>query len=78
MTHLRVLTSILAAAVLAIGLVAGSSGAAYANKKSEIDVRGDAPPALDVTKVGSATTPPVPTRASTSPTFDARASSSSW
>ncbi len=51
MTHLRVLTSILAAAVLAIGLVAGSSGAAYANKKSEIDVRGDAPPALDVTKV---------------------------
>ena len=51
MTHLRVLTSIVAAAVLSAGMVAGSSGAAYANEKTEIDVRGDAPPALDVTKV---------------------------
>ena len=51
MTRLRLLISILAAAVLTAGMVAVSSGAAYANEKTEIDVRGDAPRALDVTKV---------------------------
>ena len=40
-----------AAAALTAGLIAGSPGAAYANAATEIDVHGDATPALDVTKV---------------------------
>jgi hypothetical protein len=48
----RQLTKTLAAtAALTALLLAGSPGAAYANGTTEIDERGDATPALDVTKV---------------------------
>jgi len=49
MTHTRKLIRTLAAA--AALTVALTTGAAYANGTTEIDVRGDAPRALDVTKV---------------------------
>jgi len=56
MTHTRKLTSILATAALGTalttGLLPGATAAASANATTEIDVRGDAPRALDVTKVG--------------------------
>jgi hypothetical protein len=48
----RNLTKPLAAAAALTALVlAGSPGAAYANATTEVDVRGDATPSLDVTKV---------------------------
>ena len=48
----RKLTTILAtAAALTALLLAASPGAAYANETTEVDVRGDATPSLDVTKV---------------------------
>ncbi len=52
MAHTRKLTTALAASTaLTSLLLAGSTGAAYAGGTTEVDVRGDATPSLDVTKV---------------------------
>lgn len=50
-TLTKPLTAAAALAALAALLLAGSPGAAYANATTEVDVRGDATPSLDVTKV---------------------------
>src|ERR1044072_2826914 len=55
MAHQRrlvsLITPLVASAAVLAGLVAGSSGPAYAGRTTEVDVRGDAPAPWDVTKV---------------------------